>query len=75
MIPFIPDDLPNLKDKEIILSAGLRDPIVSRDEIVGLSNLFQKCGATVTLKWQQAGHNLIESDITDAKEWLSNNYH
>ena len=75
MIPFIPDDLPNLKDKEIILSAGLRDPIVSRDEIVGLSKLFQKCGATVTLKWQQAGHNLIESDITDAKEWLSKNYH
>jgi phospholipase/carboxylesterase len=74
MIPFVPDDLPNLNDKEIILSAGLRDPIVSRDEIIELSKLFQKCGATVILKWQQAGHNLIESDITDAKEWLSKTY-
>ncbi|HEU5121021.1 MAG TPA: alpha/beta hydrolase [Candidatus Nitrosocosmicus sp.] len=71
IIPIIPKDLPNLKDKKILLSAGLKDPIVSRDEVIELSKLFQKCGATVTLKWQQSGHNLIDSDITDANEWFS----
>ena len=74
MIPFIPAELPNLKNKEILLSSGLMDPIVSRDEIVRLSELLQKCGASVTLKWQQSGHNLIESDIIYAKEWLSKKY-
>ena len=73
MIPFIPDDLPNLKNKEIFLSAGLLDPIVSKEQVTELSKLFRKCGANVTLKWQQSGHNLLESDIKDAIEWLSKN--
>lgn len=73
MIPFIPDDLPDLKNKQILLSAGILDPIVPKDELTRLSKLFLKCGANVTLKWQQSGHNLIESDIKDAKEWLSKN--
>jgi predicted esterase len=73
MVPLIPDPLPNLSNKKILLSAGLNDPIVSRTETESLYRLFQKAKSKVTLKWQYSGHNLIQDDLIIAKEWISNN--
>ena len=75
MVPFVPDFRPNLSDKKVLLSAGVFDPIVSESQIQSLFDILKKSGANVTLKWQQSGHNLIQSDISDAKEWLSKNIH
>jgi phospholipase/carboxylesterase len=74
MVPFIPDPLPNLSSKKILLSAGLEDPIVSRNETENLFRLFQKTNAIITLKWQPSSHNLIQEDILVAKPWISNNF-
>ena len=74
MVPFIPDSLPNLLNKKILLSAGLQDPIVSRNETENLYRLFQKTNAITTLKWQSSSHNLIQDDILVAKSWISNNF-
>ena len=49
MVPFIPDNIPNLSGKKVLLSAGAFDPIVSKDQIEKLLNIFQKSGAEVTL--------------------------
>jgi predicted esterase len=73
MIPIVPDTLPSLSNKQILLSAGLNDPIVSKDQTENLYNLFSKAGANVTLKWQRASHNLIQNDIFFAREWLIKN--
>ena len=73
MIPFIPENMPDLSGKKVLLSAGTFDPIVSKSQIEGLLNILQKSGADVTLKWQQSGHNLTQKDIFDAKEWLEKN--
>jgi phospholipase/carboxylesterase len=70
MVPFIPDSLPDLSGKIVLLPAGTFDPIVSKSQIEGLLKIFQKSGVDVTLKWQQSGHNLTEVDIVNAKEWL-----
>jgi phospholipase/carboxylesterase len=75
MKPFTPDNLPDLSNKQVLLSAGLIDPIVSKSQIEGLFNLLQKSGADVTMKWQQSGHNINNKDISDAKEWLSKKVH
>jgi phospholipase/carboxylesterase len=75
MIPLIPNPLPDLSDKKILLSAGLNDPIVSRTETENLYRLFQKSNANITLKWQSSSHNLIQNDLIIAKEWISNNFH
>ena len=74
MVPFIPDPLPNLSSKKILLSAGLEDPIVSRNETENLFRLFQKTNAIITLKWQPSSHNLIQEDILIAKPWISYNF-
>jgi phospholipase/carboxylesterase len=74
MVPFIPESLPNLLNKKILLSAGVQDPIVSRNETENLYSLFQKTNAITTLKWQPSSHNLIQKDILVAKSWVSNNF-
>lgn len=72
MIPFIPDSLPDLSHKHVLLSAGLADPIVPKEQVDGLLRLFQETRSNITLNLQQAGHNLTNKDILDAKKWLEN---
>lgn len=74
MVPLIPNPLPNLSNKKILLAAGLSDPIVSRTETDNLFRLFQKTNANITLKWQQSSHNLIQEDVLVARKWISNNF-
>ena len=71
MVPFIPNSPLDLSDKRVLLSAGVYDPIVSESQTQSLYDILKKSRANATLKWQQSGHNLTESDILDAKEWLS----
>jgi len=73
MVPFIPNSPIDLSDKNVLLSAGIFDPIVSESQTQRLFDILEKRLAKVTLKWQQSGHNLTELDILDAKEWLSKN--
>ena len=74
MVPFIPDVLPDLSKKSIILLEGLRDPIVSKQEAEGLLKIFNEARSNVTIKWQGSGHNLTKEDIDSAKEWLEINF-
>ena len=74
IVPLIPNHLPNLSTKKILLSAGLNDPIVSRTETENLYRLFQKTNANITLKWQNSSHNLIQEDMLIAKRWISNSF-
>lgn len=74
MVPFIPDVLPDLSKKFIILLEGMRDPIVSKQEAEGLLKIFNNARSNVTIKWQGSGHNLTKEDIDSAKEWLEINF-
>jgi predicted esterase len=74
MVPFIPDVLPDLSKKSIILLEGLLDPIVSKQEAEGLLKIFNKAHSNVTIKWQGSGHNLTQEDIESAKKWLEINF-
>ena len=70
MVPLVPQTLPNLSDKRILMSSGLYDPIGSRQEAEMLFGLFQNAGAKVSLSWQESGHELTTDEIRNAKEWL-----
>lgn len=73
MVPFIPTVMPDLSKKSIILLEGLYDPIVSKAEAESLLEIFSKTQSSVTLKWQNSGHNLTQEDIVAAKKWLESN--
>jgi predicted esterase len=70
MLPFVPDNLPDLGKIPVLLSAGLDDPIVPPEQPKKLSEMLSKAGASVTLRWYDAGHNIVPEEIGYAREWL-----
>jgi phospholipase/carboxylesterase len=74
MVPFVPDVLPDLSEKSIILLEGLRDPIVSKQEAESLLKIFSKAHSNVTIQWQDSAHNLTQEDMESAKKWLEINF-
>ncbi len=71
MVPLVPDPMPDLHGKPVLLAAGRQDPIVSPDETEQLRRLLVRAGAAVTLRWEErAGHALTPSDIAAAQAWL-----
>ena len=74
MVPFIPKVLPDLSNKHVLLSEGLHDPIVSREEAQNLLKLFTKTHSDAALEWQNSGHNLVQEDIVASRRWLERNF-
>ncbi len=70
MVPFEPNPLPVLSGVRILLSSGLRDPVVPRRESERLADLLGRTGANVTLRWENAGHEIGQGDVRSAREWL-----
>ena len=71
MLVFEPDERPDLSGAGVFISAGRMDPIVPTTSVERLAELFEASRAEVTLKWQQAGHNLLPSEARDAADWLA----
>jgi phospholipase/carboxylesterase/glyoxalase family protein len=70
MVPFVPDVMPHLGGKPVLLAAGRQDPIVSPEETERLRRRLVQAGAEVTLHWEPAGHGLTQADIAVARAWL-----
>ena len=73
MVPLVPDNFPDLSEKRIFMSSGLRDPIATRQEAETLSELLKQAHAVVDLQWQDSGHELTQDDVHAAKQWLALN--
>lgn len=71
MIPLVPNTLPNLSSRRVLISAGLHDPIVANYQTKDLFDLLEKVGAEVSIQWQNSGHELTQRDIVAARKWLS----
>jgi phospholipase/carboxylesterase/glyoxalase family protein len=70
MVPFTPEEPPDLSALSIFLSAGRRDPIVPAENTQRLAGMFESGGARVTLHWHDGGHELGQDDIESARAWL-----
>jgi len=71
MVPLVPAPLPSIPRTPVLVSNGRADPIVSVAETERLVALLGAAGAEVTLVWQQAGHQLVQTDLVRAREWLA----
>ena len=74
MIPIIPNNLPNLSEKKIVILSGQYDPIVSKKQAKDLFSLLKKTETKVTIQWQESGHEITQEDVQIAKKWLSENF-
>jgi predicted esterase len=70
MVPLVPDPLPITSSTSALISNGRVDPLVPVAETERLAELLRAAGASVTVIWQQAGHQLVHDDIAKAREWL-----
>lgn len=75
MVPFVPNNSIDLSGKKVFISAGRIDPIVPESHTEHLFEILRKNNADVFLKWQQAGHNLIETDLIDSRYWISEKFY
>ena len=67
--------VPDVAGKKILIEAGTQDRLIQREQPETLARLLKNGHAEVTLRWQQhAGHQLIQSDVDDAKRWLAENF-
>jgi phospholipase/carboxylesterase len=74
MAPFMPEPMPDLRRKPILLLGGLDDPIVQTDEAGDLANICRSANADVTAHWENAGHTLAQGDVLMAFDWLRQFY-
>jgi phospholipase/carboxylesterase len=61
---------PDLSRKAALISAGATDPLLPPGDTIRLQEQFACAGAEVTVRIQQAGHNLVSNDIMQSREWL-----
>ena len=71
MVPLEPEIRPSLDGTHVFVSGGRRDPIVPADNTERLATLLREAGADVALAWQDAGHELTNADIEQARTWFA----
>jgi phospholipase/carboxylesterase len=70
MVPLIPAHEPNLGGTRVLICSGERDPIIPLDNAERLAAMLRRAGAQVTLRVEDASHQLVFDEIADAKKWL-----
>ncbi len=71
MVPLIPETLPELKGKPVLVSSGNQDPIVPSANARELVALLRRAGADVTVCFENAGHGLTDTTFETTQRWLS----
>jgi phospholipase/carboxylesterase/glyoxalase family protein len=71
MLPLKPEQVPDLKSVAVFVAAGRADPIVAPENTKQLVSLLEQAGAHVTEHWHQGGHELTQSVIEAAQDWLA----
>ena len=70
MVPLTPATQPVLTDTRVLICSGKHDPIVPVENVERLGAMLRQGGAEVTLRLEEAGHQLVFAEITAAKNWL-----
>ena len=71
MVPFEPEQTPNLSGMPVFLAAGRRDTMIAPDNTERLATILQEAGADLDLRWKNVGHPLTYQEIEEATAWLS----
>lgn len=69
MVPRRNIELPNLSEVPVFIGAGKNDPLCPPEETEDLERLLRDAKASVTVHWEDSGHQLTMSEINAAKQW------
>ena len=71
LIPFTPADQPGLKGREILITAGRRDPICPAPLTQSLHDWLADQGAKVQTEWSNGGHQVENAEINAIGRFLA----
>lgn len=71
MLPFEPQNIPDLAGKPVLILSGAVDPLVSAAQRDRLAELLKRGGADVRYEVLPAGHQLTRQDLALAADWLA----
>ncbi len=70
MVPLTPAAAPHLGGTRALICCGTHDPIIPVENAERLTAMLRSAGADVTLRLQNASHQLVFDEIAAAKNWL-----
>ena len=71
--PMVPDreiEVPDLSQTNVLISAGMNDPICPKEESEDLFAMFSAKDSNVDLNWELGGHQLTYDEVLKSKDWL-----
>lgn len=71
MVPFEPEQNPDLSSVPILMTAGERDPMIPLDQTRRLARILEDGGAEVELHLERGGHELTQAEIDAVARWIS----
>ena len=71
MVPFEPEETPDLSGVPVFLAAGRRDTMIPPDNTERLAAILGDAGANLDLRWKNTGHPLTYEELEEARDWLS----
>ncbi|WP_409306022.1 alpha/beta hydrolase [Peribacillus sp. SCS-155] len=74
MVPRRGIDLPGLEGFPVFIGAGSNDPICPPAETEELAVLLEKAGASVSVHWEQYGHQLTRTEVDAAAAWFDKHF-
>jgi len=71
MVPFEPEETPDLSGMPVFLAAGRTDRMIPPQNAERLAEILDEAGADLDLHWRDTGHGLTYEEVAEAKAWLS----
>ncbi|HEY7416134.1 MAG TPA: alpha/beta hydrolase [Ktedonobacteraceae bacterium] len=71
MVPFEPEQAPDLQKIPIFIGAGRMDPIAQPDNTERLIALLRRANAALTIYWTNGGHELSHEEVRQARAWIN----
>lgn len=70
MVPLTETPKVDLRDKPVLIVSGQFDPIIPASNAAQLAASLANAGATVEHRVLPTGHQVLQADLTIAKEWM-----
>ena len=72
MLPYEPEQIPQLTGTDVLIEAGERDPYSPAEQVARLTEILRAGGAAVTTTVEPgAGHGLTQDDLRRLAAWVS----
>ncbi len=71
MLPFEPENHPDLSGRNVFVGAGRVDPLVPAQQVDALESVLSRSGASVEVYWMPGGHGITTDEVRAASTWLA----